>query len=493
MTDSFLILTILGIVIAVYSVLPEHKKLRIGYSFRKLEITFLLVLGGAIIAFSIGGYFLSIHFTYSDSPVNKLNLNTLFVIELVRVIAAIVILAIFLIKFLKKTVSIKNEKYFNERIHELRYERSYSCLAALVDDNYHTIFHSGATDKENFSNKIKRELLDRQFITYIANFKPYFGLRIIIDTELDFFIHEFADLYFEALLRNKDSALYREIENNQNLSRLHRYSIPESNRIIYSFFSNISLAKDLEVYRPIGEGVIDILNKQQRKERDVYNEYQEGYIGERQTFDNPIFIGIRFFDIMIMESIYQKVDWHMWLYYYSHFVDKICKNYRINEYSQPETEFPSTYSYLLYEITSNLRHWIELIEDDTAKIKQKLQHVDCSHENNNILKSSIICLVQCSHHILDTDAIPPRFKEYLTYIMFNLYFKLALSTKKIAREYGKVIACCISYGIQNYGKGDSVYRRLLIEHLGSFDKVTTLHKKNASMILKELENRLRER
>ncbi len=491
MTDSFLILTILGIVIAVYSLLPEHKKLRIGYSFGKLEKTSLVALGFAIVGLSILGSFVSLHYKDSYFSIYEFRLSPLFVIELIRVIAAMVILAVFLAKLSKKTVSIRNEKYFNERIDELRHEQSYSCLAALIEENYHTIFHSGGSDNENLSNNIKEKLLDRQFITYIANFKPYFGLRIIIDTELDFFIHEFADLYFEALLRNKDSALYREMENNQNLSRLHRYSIPETNRIICSFFSNISLAKDLEVYRPIGEGVINILNEQQKKERDVYNEYQEEYIGERQTFDNPIFIGIRFFDIMIMESIYQKVDWHMWLYYYSHFVDKICKNYRIDEYSQPETEFPNTYSYLLHEIISNLRHWIELIEDDTAEVQQKLEHVNCSHENDNILKSSIICLVQCSHHILDTDAIPYRFKQSLTNIVFKLYFKLALSTKKIAQEYGKVIACCIS--IQNYGKEDDAYRQLLIEHLGSFDKVSILHKNDASTILKELENRLRER
>ncbi len=409
MTDSFLILTILGIVIAVYSILPEHKRLRIGYSFGKLEKTSLVVSGFTIVGSSIFGSFISLHSEDSYFPISKFSLNPLFVIQLVQVIAAIVILVTFLIKFLKKTVSIKNEKYFNEKVDELSYEHSYSCLASLIEDNYYTIFHSAATDKENLSSNTKKGLLDRQFVTYIANFRPYFGLRIIIDTELDFFVGKFADLYFEALLRNKDSALYREIENNQNLSRLHRYSIPESNRIIYSFFSNISLAKDLSVYRPIGDGVIDMLNEQQKKERDVYNEYQEGYVGERQTFDNSIFIGIRFFDIMLMESIYQKVDWHMWLYYYSYFVDKICKNYRIDEYSRQEAEFPNTYSYLLYEITSNLINWIELIEDDTAEVQQELEHVDCSHENGNILKSSIICLMQCSHHILDTDAIPSQF------------------------------------------------------------------------------------
>ena len=110
MTDSFLILTILGIVIAVYSVLPEHKKLRIGYSFRKLEKTSLLVSGFAIVVLSILGSFVSLHSKDSYSPINEFKLNPLFVIELIRVIAAMVILAAFLTKFSKKTVSIKNEK-----------------------------------------------------------------------------------------------------------------------------------------------------------------------------------------------------------------------------------------------------------------------------------------------------------------------------------------------------------------------------------------------
>ncbi len=78
-------------------------------------------------------------------------------------------------------------------------------------------------------------------------------------------------------------------------------------------------------------------------------------------------------------------------------------------------------------------------------------------------------------------------------MMLELYFKLALSTKKIAREYGKVIACCISYEIQSYGEEDNAYRRLLIEHLDSFDEVSILHKNNGSTKLEELKNRLRER
>jgi len=159
MTDSFLILTILGLVIAIYSVLPEHKKLRIGYSFGKLEKVSLVVSGITIVGFSILTSFISLHSKDSYSPINKFSLNPLFATALVQVVAAIVILVTFLIKFLKKTVSIKNEKYLSEKVDELRYQQSYSCLAGLIEDNYYTIFHSGATKKKenlNLSSNIKK-------------------------------------------------------------------------------------------------------------------------------------------------------------------------------------------------------------------------------------------------------------------------------------------------------------------------------------------------
>ena len=61
MIDPFVILTILGVIIALYSTLPERKKLRIVYSFGKLEkVSLILSAMGIIVLFCIS-LFVPIH------------------------------------------------------------------------------------------------------------------------------------------------------------------------------------------------------------------------------------------------------------------------------------------------------------------------------------------------------------------------------------------------------------------------------------------------
>ncbi|MEA3254587.1 MAG: hypothetical protein U9Q22_02000, partial [Candidatus Altiarchaeota archaeon] len=107
MTDSFLILTILGAIIAIYSILPEHKKLRVGYSFGRIEKIILVILALIIILSSLSASFISLHYEKYWFPVNGFNLKVRFVIELLQAISAIAILGMFLYKLLKKKVSIK--------------------------------------------------------------------------------------------------------------------------------------------------------------------------------------------------------------------------------------------------------------------------------------------------------------------------------------------------------------------------------------------------
>lgn len=492
MIDPFVILTILGVVIALYSTLPEHKKLRIGYSFGKLEkVSLILSAIGIIVLFCIS-LFISIHCENYYTSFQGFNIKVLFIPDLLQILLATLLFGIFLCKFLGKRVPIKNEEYFLEKLDELISKRHFASALELIDENYESLLIS--SDKNNLFDSIKIRLLNHEFIDQIAKIKPYFGLRIIKDEKLDlYFRGRFSNLYMASLMRNTNSILYTEIRNNQNLSYPHRYDIPENNKIIYTLFSDDNLAKELEIWKPIGDTVIDILCEQGRKERDIYNEYQERLIHDpEEPLKDPIFLGVRLFDIMLTEAIYQKIDWHMWLYYYSHFVDKICKNYEINKYSQRDKEFPNVYSRILYEIISNLIDWIELIEKDTENVKQELDSVDCTHENSNIIKSSIICLVQCNQKILDTDGIPDKFKEYLTHMLFELYFNLSLSTKNISREYGEVLVCCIMGGIKGYNMRDKNYKQLLLKYLDTLDKPPILSKEGGSVKLEELKKKLEE-
>ncbi|MFZ3077984.1 MAG: hypothetical protein WA139_06005 [Candidatus Aenigmatarchaeota archaeon] len=491
MTDSFLILTILGSIIGIYSILPEHKKLRVGYSFGKLEKICLLLLALAIVFLSIFDLFVSLHFENYSFSIMGFNVKMLFILEILQVISAIIILGIFLYKFFKKGTSIKNEEYFVEKVDELQYEQKYSSIFLLIEENYETILNSENKGGKIILDYLKRKLLEYEFTKHIVIFKPYLGLRIITDRRLEpYFKENFSEVYFDILLRNKNSILYKEVEGNQSLSH-SRYRISQDNKILHTIFFDIKLAETLNVWKPIGEVVLDMLDEQHKKERDTYNEYQEKFtINSRELFNDTIFVGIRFFDIMILEAIYQKADYHMWLYYYSHFVDRICKNYKLNEYSQPKAEFPSPYSYMLYEITSNLRNWIKLIDEDTTDVQQELEHVDCMPENSNIIKSSIICLIQCNQKILNTDTIPDKFKEYLTHMILNLYFDIVLSSNKVSQEYGEILLCCILNGIHNYGKRDEIYKNRLLSYLDTLDKPPLFYKNDGFKKLGEIRNRI---
>ncbi len=490
MADSFIILTILGTIVGVYSILPVHKKLRIGYSFGELEKYIVIVLGSALILTSLVNSFVFFHCENASIIIRGVKIKLLFIIDFMQLLFALIIFGVFLSKFFKKKVKIRNKKYFIERLEELVNEQYYAPALALIDENYTNIF-----DSNNYlRTHVERILLDSDFVEQLIKFRPYFGLILIKDENIDnHFKKKFIDQYLKALLNDNGSILYKEIINNQNLSdsNYHRYRILKTNRLIYTLFSNINLSVRLNVWRPIGEEVINILDKQYKMERDVYNEYQENFtIYSEEIFRDPIFVAIRFFDIMVREAIYQKAERYMGLYYYSHFVERICRNYKLNEYSQPDKEFPNSYSYLLYEIISSLRNWIILIQKDTTKVQQKLEKIDCSHENGNIIKSSIICLSQSIQKIINTSTIPDKFKEYLTHIVFNLYFDLILSSEDVLRRYGEILMCCIIHQIDAYNKENTLYKQLLRKYLDTLDKPPITCRGGGIKALKALKDKL---
>jgi hypothetical protein len=415
-------------------------------------------------------------------------MKSLFLFSLLQIISALGILVLFLHKFFKKNIHIKNEKYFIDKIDELTGTRQYASVIAMLDENFDSILNR--VSKKEFSVKVEGRLKDYRLINYIVKLKPYFGLKIISNEKTDiYFKRMFANGYIRALLKNEDSVLYKEIQNNQNLSSTNRYILPESNAILHKLFKDITTAKNIEVWRPIGETVNDILDEQYHKQVDIYNEYDGKIIYDyEEQFRNPIFVGIIFFDIMITEAIYQKINWHMRLYYYSYFVEKICRNYKVSEYRQEDNEYPDIYSGILYEIISNLRGWINIIEYDTEEVQQEIKYIDYNHENGNIIKSSVICLSQCIKKILCTEAISDKFKEYLTHIIINLYFNLALSTQEVSRRYGEVMIACIIHDIKGYGMRSENYKYNLMTYLDTFD---TTHITNKDK-LKELKSRLTE-
>jgi len=262
--------------------------------------------------------------------------------------------------------------------------------------------------------------------------RPYLGLAIIQTAKRSFERFDFAELYLKELLREPQSILYTELQNNQDLSRGHRYVISESNPVLHYLFNDVEVAEGLRAYKPVGDFIKFHLDELARDhEKDPYNQVMMGDYQEIGVWDSPVYAGARFFDIMVKEALFQGMQWHMWLYYMPRVVERICKNYRLCDPMADENdEFPIKYSFLLYEIFSYMRDWVRAIEDvPSNQPNVVLKSSSPELENGNIPKSSILALCESAYFVLMAEDIGERMKSTVVDMIFELYFELRSSGK----------------------------------------------------------------
>lgn len=307
-------------------------------------------------------------------------------------------------------------------------------------------------------------LLSRQFIETVVRTKPYLGLGVIDLWNDGFYSSRFIDLYLTELLRNPGSILYVELANNQNLIGRNRYQIPQSNRLIYYLLSDASVAEKLGVYKPMGDFSLSELDRLGRDHsEDPYNLAMDNDFSEKEAWRSPIFITIRFFDIMVMEALFQGIEWHMWLYYFPRIVEKMVRNFKIvDPLTDPYAEWPTRYSFLIYEIFSALRNWVESVEDvpgDQGNVRLGSMRAD--HENGNIPKSSILALGECVRPVLESNELGEDFQDYLMDIAFRLYFELSESEE--GAQFAVVLGNALRQGGTRRRREDQAYRSRLRE------------------------------
>jgi hypothetical protein len=290
---------------------------------------------------------------------------------------------------------------------------------------------------------IRTILLSPDLVDAMAKTRPYFALQLI-PLWKGHGVFDFLDLYVRALLKNPRSIFYAELRDNQNIST--RYHLRESSRFLQFFLADTKVAYDFRIYKSIGDYALSHLDEVARDhERDPYNK-DVGDYREHEQWQSPLFAGVRFFDIMVREALFQDVPSHMWLYYLPLFMEKIVRNYKVvDPLADPDSEWPIRYSYIIYEMISSLRDWIEAINELSPEHRNSvLGSKYPNHENNNIVKSSIIALGECSWFILNANELGDKFQDYLMDIIFQLYFELRKSTR--SRPYADVLALALNYG-----------------------------------------------
>lgn len=519
------LITVAGLFVAVFAIVPRVRRLEISLRFGRLGWAILFVSLASILYFQFYQTFRSLGLTpgFNLSRWSITTANASFIILLLMFLGLYVYLSV-------KKISKSNVVKFREYVFELSREKKYSELFSLIERNIDQVariysedyplsrlrvylqsqsvessalraflMESGIekeppkpriiAEAENVRRKVceaiarllpsyEREqevareiiheiLINRNTVKAISEIRPYFFLKMLSS---DFYENnEFLDTYLRFLAEDTKSILYHEIRNNQNLENIDNYTLPKRNKLLHFLFSDCKVSEKHGVYKPIGEFVIAHLDSlYSRSTPDPYNEPMGDYHDDGK-WDSELIVGIRFFDIMITSALYQNIQWHMWLYYFPHFVERIIRNLSPNEKLVDNfAEWPTKYHYALYEITSCLCKWIKSV--DHISLEQEnvvLESTSANHENGNIPKSSMLALGQIVKQILSSSVITDRFKKYITGMVFRRYFELRKVPKTSA--YAEALINCIRCGGFSMGRTELPYPQYLLDSFENFD------------------------
>jgi hypothetical protein len=259
--------------------------------------------------------------------------------------------------------------------------------------------------------------------------------------------------------------LYSELKNNQNLNGRHRLALPSSNRILHFLFNDVTTAERLALYQPIGETVCRRIDEDP-KLAEAYN-LPMGYYNESGKYRCPIHAGIKLFEIMIHEAIHQGIQDHLWLFYFTHFTDRILKQLRDQQPSDSHHEWPTPFHFLLYEIVTITSDWVEDCIDVKPESIDEQVHKEEGFDSQYISKQAADALGRIVQSILVSPKLDDRFKGYMLEICLERYKRF--QSRKDANTVSHVFINSMIFGEEFTTKKG--YRRELHRTFQELDHV----------------------
>ena len=317
------------------------------------------------------------------------------------------------------------------------------------------------------SDILRTALHSPGFAPAMALARPYFPLTIPDIKELG--LYDFFDAYLRALWSEPSSVLYTEIKNNQGSKHPWLYHVPSTNRLLYFLFGDATTAEHLQAWRPIGDALLaELVEIGRRPDTDEYNTAMGDFI-DIGCWSDRLFIGIRYFNIMVSAALIQNVRWHMWMHYLPYVVKEIATNYSPHPlHSEPEAEHPTRYSYLLHEIIGGMRNWVSVVPDlPEGQENLVLRKEDNFPETDSIPKSSIIALCYAMRWIFRAETIPHTLRHSLMEIVFGLYYELYDEPKTV--KYARTLSFTLSRGGYG-GQRDAELSSAVLCHLDEYDE-----------------------
>lgn len=311
---------------------------------------------------------------------------------------------------------------------------------------------------------LHRALLSDGMPLRIAAVSPYFGTKVlehVIPQRL-----EFQDKWIGALLEDRASIIYYEIEHNQNLSSCRRYCFYPENRILYFYFHDARVAHDLSVCAPVAEFLYDFLDRLHRKvEEDRYSQSLDSY-HEKDRWRCPAHACLRMFEFAVSEALYQDIPWHMGLFELTRVVSKIIRNLNPGPSVDMTAEWPTPYHYMLYEIVSMLTDWIRgVAEVEDGHLNSVMKSTRLDHENNNIPKSSVIVLGFVLAKVFKSQVVGVAFQAYIMEIVLREIGEIEGHARGLA--YSELLVEAIAR--ENLGRPSKEYANILLSLIDNSD------------------------
>jgi hypothetical protein len=221
----------------------------------------------------------------------------------------------------------------------------------------------------------------------------------------------FQDEFFDALLANEASILYSELKNNINFGESgHRLALPDENRLLRFYCVDVDVAVRLGVYRSVGEAVLARIDADEVLEKKLNGRLLT--FKDVGKYHDPVYAGIWFFRIMVLEGLHQRVADHLWLHYMPHFASRLVDRAREVRPEDENYEFPTPLAYLLYEVVDATAVWVE---DAVALTKPGDVLLPDQHEGNHIYISfeAAEAIGRVIQSILMSPRVPNRLKGEL--------------------------------------------------------------------------------
>lgn len=278
--------------------------------------------------------------------------------------------------------------------------------------------------KINFAYHVYKVILKNEnFIKNAANKHPelfstaFYGIQSENASDKDA-----VNLFIQILFENKNQAFINELKiadqaYDSILDRTEFNDMP----ILSSLFIHTKAAFGNHIWFPIAEGAVKSLKNDINQKEFLEKEYD--YMLEPELWNYKIWIATVYFNYMVRETIYRENGWHMWLFYFRSATELLIENIPSENRYQPDEEYPSFAHFVIVTMFNIMFQWLELAK--------KL-------ENDNQVIDTIKCLGACTNLVCEAQnaKLSPMFKQRKIETIIKIYCEY--------KHYPENIACVTS-------------------------------------------------